>query len=308
MNKTSTNDFLIERDCPVCGSVEKSHLFSLSYDRLFPLNPTYKKEWFNEHTFKSDYLFPFVRCKKCDFVFAENTLSEQMQFDYYNNAIDEQTSRAKIFKRTKRAQLIECWKNLHALSDQSLDKLKVLDYGAGWGDFLAVAKSPGVDVFGLEFDERKIAFAITQGISLGRFDLIEHNAPYDVFMCNQVLEHLDQPRKALLELHRFLKNGAVGFVSVPNFSTENMDRESEAIKTGVVFSKDIDPLGHLNYFTPENLRKLLEDCGYEIINLKGETKSEQRNNPLKRIKLKFNFGKPVSEKKVQSTSFYVKAI
>ena len=186
------------------------------------------------------------------------------------------------------------------------NQIKVLDFGAGWGDFLAIAKSPGVEVFGLEFDARKIAYAKSIGVQSGNLEFIRSQAPYDVFICNQVLEHLDKPYKALEEIKRLVRKGAVGYISVPDFNTDLMKHEILAIQKVEPFSKDIDPLGHLNYFTPDNLKNLLEKSGFQVI--PDLNVSNVKPTYLSRLKILLK-NKVVEKKNINaSTSLFVYSI
>jgi 2-polyprenyl-3-methyl-5-hydroxy-6-metoxy-1,4-benzoquinol methylase len=253
-----------ERPCPFCSSQSHDILFSQSMSKVFKANPTYNKDWFNENSIPPDYEFPFVKCKTCGFVFSVFKAKDDIAFRYYNESINMQKSKEKIFKKEKRTSLIEIWRKLNLLSEKK-DYVKILDFGAGWGDFLAIAKSPGVEVFGLEFDERKIEFAQSQGIPIGNMEFIRMNAPYDIVMCHQVLEHLDQPREALKELRSLVNANAVGFISVPNFDDSILNEQVGLIKQGMLASKNIDPMGHLNYFTPYTLRQMVFESGFEEI-------------------------------------------
>ena len=51
---------LVKRKCPVCGSDSCLFVIGIKYDMLFPLNPTYRKEWFSEATIKSNIELPIV--------------------------------------------------------------------------------------------------------------------------------------------------------------------------------------------------------------------------------------------------------
>lgn len=303
--------FFKKRNCPQCHSDDCNEIVQVSYEMIFPLNPTLRKDWFTKSTISRSHLFPIVECTSCGFIYSIFTLSEEMQFDYYNNAIDEQLSKEKIFKRKKRSSLIAHWEKLHSLSDDSLDHLKVLDFGAGWGDFLAVARSPGVEVFGLEFDERKINYARSLGVQIGDLDFVKSNAPYDIFMCNQVLEHLDNPKEALQTLRQLIKKGAVGFISVPNFNKNRIMKEIQAIKKGQPFSKDIDPLGHLNYFSPESFYKLLEECGFQEFPLaySEEINQSLSSSALYSVKRILQMSQKKNKRiRSSTTSLYVKSV
>jgi len=258
------SDFTSIRVCPVCESKDSKELVILKVKTLLESNLGYKQEWFNQNHKLFNSTFPIVKCINCSFVYSKYRLSHDLTYEYYNNGIDSKKSEAKIYKNAKRRNLVSLWQKLLSLT--KLDSpIKVLDYGAGWGDFLAVANCIGVDVFGLEFDQRKIDFAQKNGIPCGDIRFIEKSAPYDIFMCNQVLEHLDKPKEALTDLRFLLKDGAIGFVSVPNFPIEVVNEQIRLIEMGKLPSKDFDPLGHLNYFDVNSLRRILGEAGFEEI-------------------------------------------
>ncbi|MEI6137662.1 MAG: class I SAM-dependent methyltransferase [Mariniphaga sp.] len=305
MNSKFANK-LVKRTCPVCGSDSCLFILGIKYEMLFPLNPTYRKEWFSEATIESDIELPIVQCSSCQFTYSQYTLSEALQFDYYTVAIDKDKSLEKIFTYPKRNWFISIWNRLHSSMSQLQDQIKVLDFGSGWGDFLAIAKSPGVEVFGLEFDVRKIAYAKSIGVQSGNLEFIKNQAPFDVFICNHVLEHLDKPYEALVELKSLVKKGAVGFISVPDFNDNSMKHEILAIQKGEPFSKNIDPLGHLNYFTPDNFNRLIEKAGFKVI--PDLTVSKVKPTYLNRLKTRLK--KMVVEKQMihTSTSLFVYSI
>ena len=294
-------DNLEERRCPACAAQHTEELFHLSMAKVFQVNPTYNEAWFDENTISPDFEFPIVRCKNCRFVFSQFKMKDEIAFRYYNEGINAQKSQEKVFKKNKRTSFIAIWQRLNRLSEKQ-DHVNVLDFGAGWGDFLAIAKSPGVDVFGLEFDQRKIAFAQSQGIPTGNTAFIRENAPYDIFMCNQVLEHLTDPKDALRELRTLLSPGSVGFVSVPAFDDATVDQQAALLNQGLLAGKNVDPLGHLNYFTPLNLRSMVQETGFEEIVPRTASGSV-------RSKLSFVYklvrGNP---REKPSTSIYVRAV
>ncbi|MBW4640425.1 MAG: class I SAM-dependent methyltransferase [Gloeocapsa sp. UFS-A4-WI-NPMV-4B04] len=291
-------------------------------NQFVPVNPTYNKNWVYSLGFPEETEFDFVKCSACDFVYSQSRLNDKLNYDLYHLGIDKDKSLAKTFSIQKRLKHLSLWRKLLSLSasfgyDLSQRELKVLDFGAGWGDFLSVAKSCGIKVFGLEFDERKIEFANFQGIPLGNFEFVEKHAPYDIFMCDQVLEHLDNPRDELKKLHSLLNHKAVGFIDVPNFETKNLNSLITKINEGEMPPKSINPWGHLNYFTPSSLRAMIFDAGFleieeqlHISNLKKEKPLLQMmrtgiKDYLQNIVQKPQANKVISYSALHSTSLYV---
>lgn len=73
---------------------------------------------------------------------------------------------------------------------------------------------------------------------------------YDTAVCHQVLEHVSRPAAAISELFRTLKPGGTLVISVPHLSRQH-------------------ELPHDYFrFTPQGLRVLLEDAGFELVSLK----------------------------------------
>lgn len=278
----------VKRSCPNCNSNshESAQLALMRCDKLLASNPGYDIAWFTHSSIPLNYEFTFVQCSKCDFVFSLEKLEESLNFEYYNYGIDHQKSLDKIFKKSKRQHLIQLWSTLHELENTSSEtsSIKVLDFGAGWGDFLALAKGYGIDVYGLEYDKRKIAFAKINEIACGDYDFVASHAPYDVFMCNQVLEHLDKPKKALEQLRGLLLSGSVGFIAVPCYTREKVEEEISRLKVGELPSKNFDPLGHLNYFDPVSFHNMVLSHGFAKIDMNPNVKSPQPQNIKTRIK------------------------
>jgi len=74
---------------------------------------------------------------------------------------------------------------------------------------------------------------------------------YDAAVCHQVLEHVPDPAAAARELQRVLKPGGTLVISVPHLSRQH-------------------ELPHDYFrFTPQGLRRLLEDAGFEVRSVAG---------------------------------------
>lgn len=264
---------LIHRKCPNCASDHPVIMFKLLFEQFVTANPTHNLDWFKSLCFANETEFKFVKCANCNFVYSQVKLNNEFHHDFYHKGIDQSKSLKKIYSIEKKQQILLRWQKLLSYYSKytapniklSEKEIKVLDFGAGWGDFLSTIASPGIKAVGLEFDSRKINFAKSLGIQLGDFHFIKKNAPYDIFICNQVLEHLDKPRKSLDELKGLLVKNAVGFIGVPDFNSKRLDFFINKINNGEKVIKEINPWGHLNYFTPLSLRDMLFESGFTEI-------------------------------------------
>jgi SAM-dependent methyltransferase len=100
--------------------------------------------------------------------------------------------------------------------------VRLLDIGAGSGEFLAAAKARGCEVLGLEPGEGYARYArraygvavLTEGWDEARLPA----ARFDVISANHVIEHLRDPVAALAAIAGWLGPGGVAFVAVPDLS------------------------------------------------------------------------------------------
>jgi 2-polyprenyl-3-methyl-5-hydroxy-6-metoxy-1,4-benzoquinol methylase len=97
---------------------------------------------------------------------------------------------------------------------------RVLDFGSGSGEFLALAAKAGHKVQGIEPGESFAAFARDEyGVSVQStvWQQVEFEpGSFDVITANHVLEHLREPVSAMKRMAEWLAEDGVLFVSVPN--------------------------------------------------------------------------------------------
>jgi 2-polyprenyl-3-methyl-5-hydroxy-6-metoxy-1,4-benzoquinol methylase len=108
---------------------------------------------------------------------------------------------------------------LNLINELLPSKGKLLDIGAGTGDFLLVAKNNGWETFGTEPSEKARAIAIKKGVSIidATAGLEDHSL--DVITMWHVLEHVPDLENQIKELKRLLKPNGTLLVAVPNFKS-----------------------------------------------------------------------------------------
>ncbi|WP_010516340.1 class I SAM-dependent methyltransferase [Croceivirga radicis] len=99
------------------------------------------------------------------------------------------------------------------------DEGKLLDYGAGTGDFLSVAKSKGFVVSGVEPSAKARGLAKQKGVDLQ--DNLNNLKPgsFDCITLWHVLEHVPDLEDTIDKLVSLLKNQGVLIIAVPNFKS-----------------------------------------------------------------------------------------
>ena len=98
-------------------------------------------------------------------------------------------------------------------------KGKILDIGAGTGEFLSVAKNDGWQTIGVEPSERAKAIAINKGVPFVEETRELEDHSFDIISMWHVLEHVPDLDKQIKELKRLLKPTGSLIIAVPNFKS-----------------------------------------------------------------------------------------
>ena len=150
---------------------------------------------------------------------------------------------------------------------------RVLDLGCGRGVILGALADHGFEVHGVEISLEAARGADPRAeirIAPRLADAGYPAAYFDEVVIWHVLEHLHDPKGALLEANRILRPGGRLVVAVPNLSS------LQARWAGADWFH-LDLPRHLWHFPLASLRRLLSDCGFEI---QSEHHFSLRQNPF----------------------------
>jgi 2-polyprenyl-3-methyl-5-hydroxy-6-metoxy-1,4-benzoquinol methylase len=206
-----------------------------------------------------------VRCEPCGLSFHRYVLDpawNERRFSRWmsGSAIAEFEARLGSGIQAERAAhftehaLRICSASGGAARDPSLPAVRVLDYGCGNGEFLAICGAFGLDPVGVDRSAARREHASGLPVYADLASARAHG-PFDVITLFEVLEHLDDPRALLLELRAELANNALLVVETPDCTGV------DGIHTRLDYLK-IHPLDHINAFEPASLRKLVESTGF----------------------------------------------
>lgn len=136
---------------------------------------------------------------------------------------------------------------------------KVIEIGAGAGEYMQMMSEEDVEVVGLEHLKQSCETAKANGLKvyegfLENEDYKIPEAPYDGFYIMNFLEHIPDLKGFLRAIYNNLTEDGVGLVEVPN---------GDMIIAGGLFSELM--LDHLSYFTNDTLRNVLEINGFEVL-------------------------------------------
>src|SRR6218665_1194754 len=108
---------------------------------------------------------------------------------------------------------------LNLINSEQPQKGKLLDIGAGTGDFLLTAKNNGWETIGVEPSKRAKNSAKQKGISfVEEISSLENNS-LDVITMWHVLEHVPNLEHQIQELKRLLKPTGTLIIAVPNYKS-----------------------------------------------------------------------------------------
>lgn len=145
--------------------------------------------------------------------------------------------------------------------NQPATKGKILDFGSGWGFFLAAARERGWIPFGLEplpacsvYARAKLALNI---ITDTLRDDTYPSDYFDAIASFQVFEHLPHPDQDIQILYRILRLDGIILIEVPNFDTWTMRLMKSRHRH---FVQD-----HLNFFSRETLTQFLTGNHFKVV-------------------------------------------
>jgi 2-polyprenyl-3-methyl-5-hydroxy-6-metoxy-1,4-benzoquinol methylase len=148
---------------------------------------------------------------------------------------------------------------LRLLASDAGRPMRILDIGSGTGDLAADIHSafPSAEVLGLDISEGAVEYAarkVPTATFLQR-DLVrdagadpEHQGWATHAVCSEVLEHVEDPDVLLANARPYLTPGCRLLVTVPGGPMSAFDRH----------------IGHRQHFTPESLRAVVEQAGFEV--------------------------------------------
>lgn len=211
-----------------------------------------------DHTVQTT--FHTVQCSNCDLIFTQNITQEELDrfYDssYFNNA--ESVIGYKDYIAEERGHRANAQRLLRTLDKAfPLRGKTLLDVGCAAGFLLDEARGRfGCRVFGVEpstaiHDHARDVL----GIDVRTTELERAGfAPefFDVVLLVGTIEHLLDPRSVIESITKLLKPGGL-------FALTTIDTK------GLIPLYAIKPPEHIIYFSHQNLRMLLQQCGYSNI-------------------------------------------
>ncbi|MCX6173111.1 MAG: class I SAM-dependent methyltransferase [Flavobacterium sp.] len=135
--------------------------------------------------------------------------------DYISHTDGKRSLFEKVYHFIKNIAL----KNKVKLINAKSEKGKLLDIGAGTGDFLVAAKNDGWQVLGIEPNTKAKTIAINKGVHFADSLSDLESYSFDAITLWHVLEHVPNLEEYLKELKRLVKPSGIIIIAVPNFKS-----------------------------------------------------------------------------------------
>lgn len=263
-----SNSLVVRRDhCPVCSSTDLASIYQRSYGD--PRMRDYMGMAYQgnvEYEYVNGAEFEIAECRACGMLFQPNVLNELGAKRLYDVWIDADL--AKQWYQQERPQEAY-YLGILRFARHYLQRpdVRMLDYGAGFGDFCRLGRQVGFDVCALEFSAERAAMLKKQDIQ-PILSGDEGTEQYHFISLNQVLEHLTDPLETLRRVRCALRDDGLVYVAVPNcrgLKHRLKSADSLSIPQFQQALLNCSAFQHINSFTTGSLKRVCEGAGFTLV-------------------------------------------
>jgi 2-polyprenyl-3-methyl-5-hydroxy-6-metoxy-1,4-benzoquinol methylase len=174
--------------------------------------------------------------------------------DYISHTDGNKSLFEKMYQFVKSIAL----KNKLKLINSQSAKGRILDIGAGVGDFLSVCKNDGWQTIGIEPSDKAKNIAKSKGVSFVENLSELENHSFDIITMWHVLEHVPNLEEQIAELKRLIKPNGTIIIAVPNFKSFDAKHYGQ-------FWAAFDVPIHLWHFSKTAIQKLFAKEKLELV-------------------------------------------
>ena len=190
-----------------------------------------------------------VICMGCGIITNDPIPTDEELAAFYKNDY------RKDYKGTSEPRMRQVWRNfgrienhLKTNSDIYNDRKKCLDLGSGSGEFMFLATALGISCTGIEPNDGYAEYCKHKlGLDVKNQRLEDtqfKDGEFDLIRLSHVLEHMRDPVRSLIVLHKWLSDDGILYIEVPN-----IEHDAAHKIYGRMFH-----FGHIFNFNPQTLR------------------------------------------------------
>jgi SAM-dependent methyltransferase len=259
----------IATECPCCLGTDLHRspavLMPLVADRAFGWTPVEITPEWGFRDLKTGMAYPLcnsMQCQACGLLFLDIRFDDEEMARLYSNFRSEAYARQRdayepgyaAMNAAIQVYVPDTSDAERALAGHVKNAPRVLDWGGNGGKNTPFRQTASqVDIYDLS-DEPPIP-------GVRRVDLEQASANlYDLVVMSHVLEHVPYPETVVRPAMAMLDEGGVLYVEVPH----------EILIANSPGARDLAPKRrhwheHINFFTEDAMRALLERCGLEVV-------------------------------------------
>lgn len=262
---------IINREyCPICKSKNRSVLFSAKHSSpdffdFIKFEKFYSKKFYDGYAngLLGELLYEIAECSDCQFIYLTEVLNDVGMGLLYNDWLDKELLRG-----------ITASHHINIFSEMSLkliktnfknkDRINVMDFGAGYGNFCSIAVKSGFNTYAFDLSNDKNEHMNGMGVTIIKsFDV--HYGSFDFIWVNQVLEHLYDPLGILLNLCQCLTDKGIIYIGVPDCKGIKQILKEHPL-SGRLFML-LSPHQHINAFDNKSLKLLSKNAGLKPLSM-----------------------------------------
>lgn len=270
MINSKDNLVMTRQSCPVCKSENRSVLFSARHNHSGFLEFIKFEKFFSE-TFYAGYnngslnklLFEIVECNNCHFIYQFEVLNDKGMELLYNEWLDKELLKAH-YSGVKYSTVKEGMLRMINKYFGKKDKINLMDFGAGYGNFCSIATKLGFNTYAFDLSTDKNNHLNNMGVTVIN-SLDKYKGYFDFIHVDQVLEHVSDPGGILKNLRECLTDKGILFMSVPDCK----DLKKILMKEGLSnkLFQLLSPHQHINAFNNNSLKLLGTKAGLKPLSM-----------------------------------------
>ncbi|MDQ4074842.1 MAG: class I SAM-dependent methyltransferase [Chloroflexota bacterium] len=197
-----------------------------------------------------------VKCQRCGLVYANPRFTQSDLIEEYEHVVDP------LYEQEREGRVLTFQRHLEPIEQMVGDYRgkRILDVGAYTGVFVELAQQRGWDAYGTELSQWAARLCRKRGLNVKTGTLEQAEFPddwFDVVTSWDVIEHLNDPRSHLEEVHRVLKPG--GLVAIHTIDIDAPFARLMGARWPWLMEM------HIVYFSRKTLARMLESVGFDVI-------------------------------------------